>query len=114
MQRTAIELDGRRVSLGLPASMWRGLAAGAVADQPVPINDRADAADLSEVAAPITGTLVAWKVNNGAEVADGELIAVMETMKMETQVLAHCGGRITLVTTAGSMVRSGEVIARIG
>jgi acetyl-CoA/propionyl-CoA carboxylase biotin carboxyl carrier protein len=114
MQRTAIELDGRRVSLGLPASMWRGLAAGAVADQPVPTNDRADAADLSEVAAPITGTLVAWKVNNGAEVADGELIAVMETMKMETQVLAHCGGRITLVTTAGSMVRSGEVIARIG
>jgi len=110
LQRTAIEIDGRRVRLGLPALLLRGLAAGAGApDTPV----AEAAADPSAVLAPIAGTLHAWKVEEGAEVAEGELVAVMEAMKMEMQVLAHRAGRIARRAEAGQHLAAGSTIAQI-
>ncbi|MDI3380134.1 acetyl/propionyl/methylcrotonyl-CoA carboxylase subunit alpha [Xenophilus aerolatus] len=112
LQRTAIEIDGRRVALGLPAVLLRGLAAGAPGAA-APAQD-APAADPAAVTAPIAGTLQAWKVDDGAEVAEGETIAVMEAMKMEMQVPAHRSGRLTRQAEAGQHAASGSVIARIG
>ncbi|VTY31454.1 Methylmalonyl-CoA carboxyltransferase 1.3S subunit [Xylophilus ampelinus] len=66
------------------------------------------------MAAPIAGTLQAWKVEDGAEVAEGETIAVMEAMKMEMQVTAHRSGRLTRQAEAGRHAAAGSVIARIG
>ncbi|MBN8749796.1 MAG: biotin/lipoyl-binding protein, partial [Variovorax sp.] len=112
LQRTAIEIDGRRVALGLPALLLLGLAAGAPgAAAPA---QEAPAADPTAVAAPIAGTLQAWKVEDGAEVAEGETIAVMEAMKMEMQVTAHRSGRLTRQAEAGRHAAAGSVIARIG
>ncbi|WP_367068628.1 biotin carboxylase N-terminal domain-containing protein [Oryzisolibacter sp. LB2S] len=109
--RCAIELDGRRMRLGLPAALLQGLAAagGGVATAPV-----AQApADEAAVAAPIAGNLHAWKVEEGAVVQAGEVIAVMEAMKMEMQVLAHRAGSIRLQAAAGSYQAAGACIARI-
>lgn len=110
LERVAIELDGRRVMLGLPASLLSGLAAAPRADaqQLAP-----SAADANAVAAPSAGTLTAWKVSDGATVQEGELIAVMEAMKMEMQVNAPRSGRISLKAEAGSYQAAGAVIARI-
>ncbi|MFT4266681.1 MAG: biotin/lipoyl-binding protein, partial [Xenophilus sp.] len=107
------EIDGRRVRLGLPALLLRGLAAGAGAPG-LPVSEAQAPADPSAVAAPIAGTLHAWKVEEGAEVAEGELIAVMEAMKMEMQVHAHRAGRIRLKAAAGSYVAAGAALAAIG
>jgi acetyl-CoA/propionyl-CoA carboxylase biotin carboxyl carrier protein len=110
--RTAIEIDGRRVTLGLPAQLLRGLqAASGTADAAVPAETVQDAA---AVASPIAGTLHAWKVADGDTVQEGDVIAVMEAMKMEMQVAAHRSGRITLAAEAGSAQAAGAVIARIG
>ena len=111
LQRTAIELDGKRVHLGLPAMLLRGLAAGGT---PAPQDDAPVAEDPTAVLAPISGTLQAWKAEEGAEVAEGDLLAVMEAMKMETQVLAHRAGRVTRLAELGSTVAGGAVMARIG
>ena len=110
LERVAIELDGRRVMLGLPASLLSGLAAAPRADaqQLAP-----SAADANAVPAPSAGTLTAWKVSDGATVQEGELIAVMEAMKMEMQVNAPRSGRISLKAEAGSYQAAGAVIARI-
>ena len=109
LHRVAIELDGRRVMLGLPVSLLSGLSAPAAAA----VVPQQDAADANAVTAASAGTLTAWKVTDGADVQAGELIAVMEAMKMEMQVNAPRAGRIRLVADAGSYQAAGAVLARI-
>jgi acetyl-CoA/propionyl-CoA carboxylase biotin carboxyl carrier protein len=106
--RTAIEIDGRRVQLGLPAALLGGLRAApasSAAAEPV--------ADAAVVAAPVAGTVAAWKAEEGSTVAAGDLLAVMEAMKMETQVLAHRAGRLARAVEPGAYVAAGSAIARI-
>ncbi|MFM2323332.1 MAG: hypothetical protein RL244_211 [Pseudomonadota bacterium] len=111
--RTAIEIDGKRMRIGLPASLFQHLgnmpagAASPMVAAPQP------AEDPGAVPAPIAGNLLAWKVDEGAEVAEGEVIAVMEAMKMEMQVLAPRTGRLVQMARAGEAQALGAVIARI-
>ena len=109
LQRVAIELDGRRVMLGLPAGLFSGLAAPAASTAAAP----QETVDANAVTAASAGTLTAWKVADGAEVAAGDLIAVMEAMKMEMQLNAPRAGRIRLLAEAGSYQAAGAVIARM-
>ena len=110
--RTAVEIDGRRMALGLPAELLRGLQAvaggGASPAPAAPVE-----ADPAAVAAPIAGSLQAWKVVDGDTVAQGDTIATMEAMKMEMQVTAHRAGRIALKAERGVHVAAGVVIATI-
>ena len=109
--RCAIEIDGRRMQLGLPVALLQGLAgASGAASAATPAEAEADAAS---VAAPIAGNLHAWKVQDGAAVQAGDVIAIMEAMKMEMQVTAHRAGRIALQAAAGSHQAAGACIARI-
>ncbi|MFT3717121.1 acetyl/propionyl/methylcrotonyl-CoA carboxylase subunit alpha [Pseudorhodoferax sp.] len=109
--RTAVEIDGRRVTLGLPAALLGGLQAAAPAAGAA--EAAAPQADPAEVAAPVAGTVSAWKAEDGAEVAEGELIAVMEAMKMETQVLAHRAGRLKRLAEAGVYLAAGAPVGRV-
>lgn len=116
LHRTAIELDGRRVALGLPAGLFEGLAAasppvagGAV----VRATETVELKDANAVTAPSAGNLSAWKVADGVTVRAGELIAVMEAMKMEMQVHAHRAGTIHLMARKGELQVAGAVLARI-
>ncbi len=109
--RTAIEIDGRRVMLGLPALLLAGLQAAAPGAGAAPTG--AATADAASVEAPVAGTVAAWKAEEGVTVAEGDLIAVMEAMKMETQVLAHRAGRLARLVEAGVYTARGAVLARI-
>ena len=109
--RTAIEIDGRRVQLGLPASLLAGLAATQPGAATVAV---AEPVDEQAVTAPAAGNLSAWKVADGAQVQAGELIAVMEAMKMEMQVHAHRAGTIRLLAQPGQLQAVGAVLAQIG
>ena len=109
--RTAIEIDGRRVQLGLPASLLAGLAATQPGAAAVAV---AEPVDEQAVTAPAAGNLSAWKVADGAQVQAGELIAVMEAMKMEMQVHAHRAGTIRLLAQPGQLQAVGAVLAQIG
>ncbi len=108
--RTAMEIDGRRVQLGLPAMLLQGLSAPASAvAQPAAQQE----VDPDAVSSPIAGNLHAWKVADGDKVQEGDVIAVMEAMKMEMQVAAHKSGRITLAAQPGTAQALGAVIAHI-
>ncbi|HCW19343.1 biotin carboxylase N-terminal domain-containing protein [Achromobacter sp.] len=115
LHRTAVEIDGRRVSLGLPAELLRGLqSAGAGAGPETAGMAGASApASAHSVAAPIAGTLQSWNAEDGATVKQGDLIATMEAMKMEMQVLAHRDGVLKHQVAAGKAVPAGAEIARI-
>ncbi len=113
--RTAIEIDGRRVALGLPALLLQGLQAvpGAMGGV-VQAAARDGAQDEGAVPAPVAGTVQAWKVAEGDTVAEGDLVAVMEAMKMEMQITAPRAGRITALVAVGSYQAAGAPLARIG
>lgn len=114
LQRCYIEIDGKRVRLGLPALLLPGLsAAGGVAAPVAGQPASAGALQPGEVAAPMAGSLVAWKVDDGAQVAEGAVLALMEAMKMETAITATASGTLQQVATAGALLQAGQVVARI-
>ncbi|UCR90009.1 acetyl/propionyl/methylcrotonyl-CoA carboxylase subunit alpha [Mycetocola spongiae] len=110
LTRTFIEVDGRRVSLGLPSSLLAGLGSAGMTAAPVA---PAAAADPAELPAPITGTLVSWLVAEGASVAEGEQVAVMEAMKMEAPVLAQRSGTIGQLREPGEFLSAGAALAHV-
>ena len=109
--RTFIEIDGKRVRLGLPSNLalqHAGANPGApAAPEPVAI------AAPGDVPAPLSGSLVAWKKADGDTVAAGDIIAVMEAMKMETSVHAPYAGTLECLAKAGETVASGQLVGRI-
>ncbi|MDC9594634.1 acetyl/propionyl/methylcrotonyl-CoA carboxylase subunit alpha [Xenorhabdus sp. IM139775] len=114
--RTFIEIDGRRHELGLPAGLLTGLAHLApVGEQPSSqsaIKEK-PAEDHRQVKAPISGILHSWVVKEGEQVSEGDVIAVMEAMKMEVQIHAHCAGKITFCAQSGDYQDAESVLAQI-
>ncbi len=114
--RTAIEIDGRRVALGLPALLLQGLQAGPGAQPAGALAQAATPGGTGEegaVPAPVAGTVQAWKVTEGDTVAEGDVVAVMEAMKMEMQVTAPRAGRIAGLVAVGSYQAAGAPLARV-
>ncbi|MBP3977242.1 biotin carboxylase N-terminal domain-containing protein [Microbacterium sp. BLY] len=108
LQRFPVEIDGRRVMLGLPAELLAGIgrSTGDVA-APVP------SADPSELRVPAPGTLVRWLVDDGATVAEGDPVAVLDAMKMETTVTAHRAGTLTPRADTGTILSADALLATI-
>lgn len=110
--RTHVEIDGKRHELGIPAVLLSGLGGLAGAGGNVGGQTSAKAEDAYSISAPISGTLQAFKIEDGTEVQAGDLIAVMEAMKMETQVTAARTGRVRFKAEAGAYLQAGHEIAR--
>ncbi|MEE1620911.1 acetyl/propionyl/methylcrotonyl-CoA carboxylase subunit alpha [Zafaria sp. Z1313] len=112
-----VEIDGKAVRLGLPAQLYQALlgGGGSAAGAPGGGGGAADASSNGEVlTAPMNGNLVKWVAEDGAELAAGDPVVVLEAMKMETTVSAHRAG--TLVRGGiepGTGVVRGQEIARI-
>ncbi len=71
-------------------------------------------AATEDLVAPMQGTVVTYAVEEGDTVATGDLVVVLEAMKMENTITAHRDGVIGQVGfTAGDAVQSGAVLARI-
>ncbi|MEX0835436.1 MAG: biotin/lipoyl-containing protein, partial [Nitriliruptor sp.] len=74
----------------------------------------AAAASSEDLVAPMQGTVVKYAVEAGATVAAGDLVCVLEAMKMENTITAHRDGVVTSLGAApGGVVESGAVLARI-
>ncbi len=108
--RSFIEVDGRRLSLGLPAGLALGVGAAAAPTEPP---GAAPAAEAGDVLAPLTGNLVRWHRQTGEPVAAGEAIATLEAMKMETVVSAPCAGTLECLAAPGDMLTAGQRLARV-
>ena len=110
LMRTPVEIDGKRHMLGLPASLLTALGGFT---QPMADTPRtASKIDAMAIHAPIAGTLQAFKIEDGARVKEGALIAVMEAMKMETPVTAARAGTVRFEAQPGTYLQAGTIIAR--
>jgi acetyl-CoA/propionyl-CoA carboxylase biotin carboxyl carrier protein len=120
-QKVVVEIGGRRVEVSLPGDLAIGGGAaagpGVIRKKPKPRKRGASggaAASGDSVTAPMQGTVVKVAVEEGQQVATGDLVVVLEAMKMENPVTAHKDGTITgLSVEAGAAVTQGTVLAEI-
>jgi acetyl-CoA/propionyl-CoA carboxylase biotin carboxyl carrier protein len=110
--RTFVEIDGKRHQLGLPAALLRGVSLGAASPASAPIAPT-EAIDPQAVLTPVAGNLHAWVVAEGESVSAGQVIAVVEAMKMETSILAPCAGRVRIAQQPGAYFEAGSLIGRL-
>ena len=112
-----VEVDGKRVEVSLPGDVAFGTsAAGARKKAPKRGSGTrgGSAASGDSLTAPMQGTIVKVAVDEGAAVAVGDLVVVLEAMKMEQPITAHKAGVVTaLSATVGATVTSGTVLAEI-
>jgi len=109
-----VEVDGRRfeVRLSEPEPEWRALAERR--------RERVHAsgaggAGQDAVVSPMQGTVLAVSVTDGEEVEPGEVICIVEAMKMENEVHAHRAGLVSgLSVEPGQAVTTGQIICVIG
>ncbi len=66
-----------------------------------------------EVTSPMPGNILDIKVANGAAVKKGDVLLILEAMKMENEIVAPCDGTVTVVVTKGSAVETGAVLCTI-
>ena len=108
-------MDGRRVEISLPGDLAIG---GGAAPKKKAKKRRASGgaagASGDAVAAPMQGTVIKVNVEDGQEVAEGDVIVVLEAMKMENPVKAHKSGKVEgLSVEAGAGVTKGQVLLEI-
>ncbi|WP_040794713.1 acetyl/propionyl/methylcrotonyl-CoA carboxylase subunit alpha [Nocardia higoensis] len=119
-QKVVVEVGGRRVEVSLPGNFTIGGGnggGGAIRKKPKARKrggGAAGAASGDAVTAPMQGTVVKVAVEEGQSVEAGDLIAVLEAMKMENPVNAHKAGVVTgLSVEAGAAITQGTVLAEI-
>ena len=113
-QAVTVEVGGRRIEVVLPASI--ASAAGPAKDRrPKRERKRSTAAASGDaVSSPMQGTIVKVAVEDGATVEAGDLIVVLEAMKMEQPLNAHKAGVISgLAAEIGQTLSAGTTICSI-
>ncbi|HEX8001654.1 MAG TPA: biotin carboxylase N-terminal domain-containing protein [Mycobacteriales bacterium] len=117
-ETVVVEVGGKRLEVVLPAGL--GVAAGGGAPGKAAPPKRAGrakggaAASGDSLTSPMQGTIVKVAVAEGDTVAAGDLVVVLEAMKMEQPLNAHKAGTVTKLTAAvGEVVTSGAVICEI-
>jgi acetyl-CoA/propionyl-CoA carboxylase, biotin carboxylase, biotin carboxyl carrier protein len=119
-QTVVVEVAGRRIEVTLPEGFAAGAgpAAGSPGLRRAPRRSaaRSAAAAVSgdALTSPMQGTIVKLEVGDGQAVAVGDLVMVLEAMKMEQPITAHKAGTITsLAAEVGQTVSSGAVLCEI-
>jgi acetyl-CoA/propionyl-CoA carboxylase, biotin carboxylase, biotin carboxyl carrier protein len=118
-QTVIVEVGGRRVEVSLPGDLvlGGGRGSGAAVAKANP-RKRAGGAKTAvsgdAITAPMQGTIVKIAVEEGQQVEAGELVVVLEAMKMENPVTAHKAGTVSgLSVEVGSAVTQGTALLEI-
>ncbi|MEO6955524.1 MAG: acetyl/propionyl/methylcrotonyl-CoA carboxylase subunit alpha [Antricoccus sp.] len=116
-QQLVVEVDGRRVEVSLPGELSFGSGGGTAKKKPARRGGGSGsgaAASGDAVTAPMQGTIVKVAIEEGQQVASGDLLVVLEAMKMENPVTAHKDGVITgLTVEVGGSVTQGVVLCEL-
>ena len=119
-QRVVVEVGGKRLEVVLPSGLGFARTGGTGRGLPPRAARRrrtaapAALASSGMLTAPMQGTVVKIAVEDGAEVAEGDLLVVLEAMKMEQPLTAHRAGTVKLLDVeVGATVTSGTPLMEI-
>lgn len=108
-RNVAIEINGKLVNVGIPAEFFTAASASDAPSAPTGTSTPGENA----VTSPFEANLVEWKASDGDEVSEGDVIATVEAMKMESAIKAPRTGTITLKAKPGDRLSTDTVIATI-
>jgi acetyl-CoA/propionyl-CoA carboxylase biotin carboxyl carrier protein len=113
-----VEVSGKLFDVKVVGEAVAGAAAPAAAGKKPPKRERkaggGSSASSEELTAPLQGSVFKVNVEEGATVEEGDLVCVIEAMKMENEITAHRAGKVTaLAISVGDAVNSGDVLAKI-
>ena len=113
-----VEVSGKLFDVKVIGEAVAGGAAPAAGGKRPPKRERKSgggaAASSESLPSPLQGTVFKVVVEKGAEVAEGDLICVIEAMKMENEITAHRSGKVEeLNVVEGAAVSSGDILAVI-
>ncbi|WP_017574218.1 acetyl/propionyl/methylcrotonyl-CoA carboxylase subunit alpha [Nocardiopsis kunsanensis] len=117
-ERMTVEVGGKRVEVVLPASLGAAPQATQAGGRKKRASRRGgggtSAASGDALVSPMQGTVVKLVAEEGAEVAEGDTVVVIEAMKMEQPLNAHKSGVVTgLKIGSGESVANGAVVCEI-
>ncbi|NED95176.1 ATP-grasp domain-containing protein [Phytoactinopolyspora alkaliphila] len=116
-ERVTVEVGGKRLEVVLPAGLGASGASAGAARKPVrrgSAHAGAPAAGGDALVSPMQGTIIKVIAEEGQQVNEGDVVVVLEAMKMEQPLTAHKAGVVADLTAAvGATVSNGAVICRI-
>ncbi len=118
-EKVTVEVGGRRLEVVLPAGLGAAASGAAAGAKKKPARraggaGKGAAASGDALTSPMQGTIVKIAVEEGQTVAEGDLIVVLEAMKMEQPLNAHKAGTVTgLSAEVGVTVTAGAVICEL-
>ena len=113
-QNVVVEVGGKRIEVSLPARMLGAAASATVVPPRRNAGTAVATATGNSVKAPMQATIVKLAVADGDRVVKGDLVLVLEAMKMEQPLTAHKDGTIANVNaTVGTTVSSGHLLLNI-
>ena len=126
MRNFIVTIDGKQYQVGVGevgataspvvTEIKSAPVAAAPAAAPAPAAKPASAGPVNgtKIKAPMPGMIKALSLEEGASVKKGDVILVLEAMKMDNDITAPCDGKISYKVTKGSNVDTGALMAIIG
>ena len=113
MKKYKVTVNGSAYEIELEELTGAAPAAATAAPVPTPAPAAAPAGG-EQVTSPMPGTILAINVAAGDTVKRGQVLMVLEAMKMENEIMCPCDGKIASVNTSkGASVESGTLLCVI-
>ena len=114
MKKYRVNVNGTVFEVEIEEMTGAPAAPVAAAAAPTPAAPAAPAGG-EKITAPMPGTILAVNVTSGSAVKKGDVLMILEAMKMENEIMAPCDGTVTSVAvTKGASVESGTLLCVIG
>ncbi len=111
MKKYRVTVNGTAYEIELEELTGAAPAPAAAAPAPAPA---AAPAGGEQVTSPMPGTILDVKVSQGASVKKGDVLMILEAMKMENEIMCPCDGKVASINaTKGAAVESGTLLCVI-